>query len=86
MRTIEDTRAAGVASTSLHTSPRWLLPIPEACTGLGVGRSTLYEMAARGDVQIVRVGRRALVPVASIEAYVERLRAGKEVDDPTPAA
>ena len=60
--------------------PRWLLPIPAACAGLGVGRSMLYEMAARGDVQIVRVGRRALVPVASIEAYVNRLRAG---DDPT---
>jgi hypothetical protein len=34
----------------------------------------LYEMAARGDVEVVRIGRRALVPVASIEAYVDRLR------------
>lgn len=65
------------------TTPRWLLPIPDACVGLGVGRSTLYEMAARGDVQIVRVGRRALVPVASIEAYVQRLRSA---DEPSPAA
>lgn len=65
-------------------SPRWLLPILDACTGLGVGRSTFYELAARGDVQIVRIGRRALVPVSSIESYVERLRAGR-TDDP-PAA
>jgi len=59
--------------------PRWLLPIPDACAGLGVGRSMLYEMAARGDVQIVRIGRRALVTVSSVDAYVDRLRAG---DDP----
>ncbi len=58
--------------------PRWLLPIPDTCAGLGIGRSMLYEMAARGDVEIVRVGRRALVTVSSIEAYVDRLRAGDD--------
>ncbi len=55
-------------------APRWLLPIPDACAGLGVGRSTLYELAAAGEIEIVRVGRRALVPVDSCEAYVEKLR------------
>jgi len=59
---------------------RWLLAIPAACASLGIGRSTLYELAANGDVQIVRVGRRALVPVASIESYVERLRANHGAD------
>jgi len=71
-----DGRRKRMATVEESAPPRWLLPIPQACSSLGVGRSTLYELAARGDVQIVRVGRRALVPVASIEAFVERLRAG----------
>ncbi len=70
------------ATETLPREHRWLLGIPEACAGLGVGRSTLYELAARGEIEIVRVGRRALVPVASIESYVERLRAS----DGVPAA
>lgn len=70
-------------SSTTDTAPRWLLSIPEACAGLGVGRSMLYEMISRGDVEIVRIGRRALVPVSSLDAYVERLRAS---DDPVPAA
>ena len=61
-------------TTTTDISPRWLLSIPEACKGLGVGRSTFYEMIARGDVEVVRIGRRALVPVAAIEAYVQGLR------------
>lgn len=61
------------------TVPRWLLPIPEACAGLGIGRSTVYELHAAGELEIVRVGRRALVPVDSIESYVERLRAAASV-------
>ena len=60
--------------------PRLLLPIPETCTTLGVGRSTVYAMAGRGDIEIVRIGRRALVPMASIEAYVARLRAVRAAD------
>jgi len=68
------------AMETLPREHRWLLGIPEAAAALGVGRSPLYELAARGDVQIVRVGRRALVPVASIESYVERLRANDGAD------
>jgi excisionase family DNA binding protein len=53
---------------------RWMVGIPEAYAGLGVGRSTFYELVARGDMEVVRVGRRVLVPVDAIEAYVQRLR------------
>lgn len=70
MQITEDTTAA---------APRWLLPIPAACAGLGVGRSTLYELAAASDVEFVRIGRRTLVTAASLEAYVDRLRAAGSV-------
>lgn len=64
-------------TAEIETAPRqWLLPIKDTCTALGIGRSTVYELAAQGEIQIVRVGRRALVPASSIDAYVERLRNG----------
>lgn len=72
-----------LGTTEDPPTPRWLLPIPEACAGLGVGRSTLYELAAAGELEIVHIGRRALVPVGAIAAYVERLRGSSE---PQPAA
>ncbi len=53
----------------------WLLDIPEACAALRIGRSTLYELAKRGEIEVVHVGRRALVPAASVDAFVGRLRA-----------
>ncbi len=71
--------------TPPQTSPRLLLPILDAAATLGVGRSMLYELAARGEVEIVKIGTRALVPLASCEAYVERLRTGSTAGT-TPAA
>lgn len=66
------------------STPRWLLPISEAHKGIGVSRSTLYEMVSRGEIEVVHIGRRALIPVSSLDAFVERLRA--EQRDGAPAA
>lgn len=63
------------SATQMRARERWLLPVPEACAGLGVGRSTLYALAKRGDIEMVHVGSRALVPAASIDAFVSSLRA-----------
>ena len=55
--------------------PPLLLPIVGAARLLGIGRSTVYELIASGELEVVHIGRSARVPVAAIEAYVERLRA-----------
>ena len=41
----------------------------------GIGRSMLYELLGRGELESVKVGRRRFVPAAAIDAYVARLRA-----------
>lgn len=41
-------------------------------------RPTVYKMAARGDIEIVNIGRRAYVTRASIDAYLDRIGAGAE--------
>jgi excisionase family DNA binding protein len=53
---------------------RLLLAIPEAARALGIGRSTLYELIAAGDIEIVHIGRSARVTVAGLHEFVERRR------------
>ena len=46
----------------------FLLPIPATCEALGIGRSKVYELINAGQLEIVKIGRRTLVRVASIRA------------------
>jgi excisionase family DNA binding protein len=56
------------------SGPRLLLTVREAAHALGVGRSTAYELVNAGELEVVHIGRACRVPVAVVEAYVERLR------------
>jgi len=38
------------------------LSIPEAAKMLGISKSLAYELAARGDLRTIRLGRRIVVP------------------------
>jgi len=40
--------------------------VPEAARLLGVSPALAYELIARGDLKAVRLGRRLVVPVASL--------------------
>lgn len=53
-----------------------LVPIPEACERLQLGRSTVYRLMDSGELASVTVGRRRLIPAAALEAFVARLTAG----------
>lgn len=52
-----------------------LLTVREAAALLRLGRSTVYELIADGELETVHVGRCARVPLAAVESFVERLRA-----------
>ena len=56
-------------------SPEQLLtPIPDACAVLGkVSRTTVYELANRGELVKVNIGRRGFITTESLVAYVDRL-------------
>ncbi len=49
---------------------RQTLTIGEAAARLGIGRSPAYGMARRGEIPARRLGRRFLVPVAALEAWL----------------
>lgn len=66
--------------------PRLLHPIPDARAVIGgIGRSKFYELVAAGEIEVVHVGRRTLVPDEALTAYVARLRAASGTGD-RPAA
>ncbi len=49
---------------------RPVLTVPEAGALLGLGRSGSYEAAARGDLPVLRVGRKMLVPTARLRVML----------------
>ena len=49
--------------------------IPDACAALGVGKSTIYKLAAEGKVKLVRIAGRTVVP----ESEIVRLAAGQPI-------
>jgi excisionase family DNA binding protein len=51
-----------------------LLDVREAASVLGIGRSTLYELIADGEIEVVHIGRAARVPVAALHEFVDRCR------------
>jgi excisionase family DNA binding protein len=61
-----------------------LLRIEEAAKRLGIGRSLMYRLVVRGEVQSVPLGRLRRIPAEALREYVERLRV--EASGKSPAA
>ena len=51
-----------------------LLTIPQAAAAIGIGRSHIYQMLARGQLEAVKVGRRRLIIAQSVKDFVASLR------------
>lgn len=49
-----------------------LLRMEEAARRLALGRATLYEIVARGEIPVVRVGRAIRIPVAALDDWAQR--------------
>jgi excisionase family DNA binding protein len=49
-----------------------LLDVVEAACRLGVGRTTMYDLLKRGEIVPIRIGRRVLIPSASLDTWVDR--------------
>jgi excisionase family DNA binding protein len=47
--------------------------IDEAFLALSIGRTQLFDLLRRGEITSVKIGRRRLIPAASLDAYVARL-------------
>ena len=56
----------------VDNTDRVLLKADEVARRLSLGRATVYQMIASGELRTVRRGRAVRVPVRSIDEWVER--------------
>ncbi len=47
------------------------LSVPRAGQILGLGRAASYEAAKRGEIPVIAIGRRKLVPVRALEEMLK---------------
>jgi excisionase family DNA binding protein len=66
-------RKETVVSDSLISDSQLLVTPEEAARRLSVGRTTIYELMASGQLQSVNIGRCRRVPVSSLSSFVNRL-------------
>jgi excisionase family DNA binding protein len=52
--------------------------VDEAFRQLSIGRTQGYELLRSGEIESVKIGRRRLVPAASLNAYLDRLVADQQ--------
>ena len=59
------------------------LTTQQACARYPIGKTTLFQLIASGDIESCLVGRRRVIIAASVEAYFDRLAnssAGRHTD------
>jgi excisionase family DNA binding protein len=58
------------------TVEQLLYKIEASAGALGIGRSKMFELITRGEIETVQIGRSRRVPAQALEDYVARLREG----------
>lgn len=56
-----------IPSTERSPYEKYAYGIDEACQLLSIGRTSLYEMAKRNEIQLIKVAGRTLVPRSELE-------------------
>jgi excisionase family DNA binding protein len=49
------------------------IPVDEAARRAGIGRSSLYEAINRGELPLRKAGRRSLIRVDDLKAWIDAL-------------
>ena len=60
---------------------RLTLSVAEAAKCLGICRNSAYEAIARGEIPVIRVGKRLLVPKAALEIMLAASKPTNNDDD-----
>ena len=53
--------------------PPLALGIDDAAVAIGVARSALYAIVARGEIESFKLGRRRLILAKNLDAYINRV-------------
>ena len=55
------------ARDSAAPTDRYAFPINDACLALGIKRTSLYDLAKKGQLKLIKIAGRTLVPRSEIE-------------------
>ena len=66
-------------------SQQLLVTMEEGAQMLGCGRTAIYELVRRGEIESIKLGRSRRIPMNALEAFVQRLRQ-EQADDTLPDA
>jgi excisionase family DNA binding protein len=58
---------------------RYCMTVPEAARRLGISRNFGYELVRRGQLPVIRFGKRLLIPKVALEKMLEE---GARVNNP----
>jgi excisionase family DNA binding protein len=64
-------QAAGTLTAQNQSAPTLALSVEQACEALGVSWDT-WRAHIEPDVRLVRLGRRKLIPVSELQAWLDR--------------
>jgi excisionase family DNA binding protein len=45
--------------------------IPDACRRIGIGRTTIYELISAGELRVIKLGNRTLIPESELQRFIE---------------
>ena len=57
-------------------SDRRTISVPQAGAQLGLGKNASYAAVKRGEIPVVKIGRRLLVPREAVDRLLEQAMAG----------
>jgi len=55
----------------MENSQKYVLSVEDAGKRLGLSRPSAYQAVKRGELPVIRIGRRLLVPVAALDKMLE---------------
>jgi Helix-turn-helix domain len=70
----DETGETTVSLTNISDHERLAYTINDFCRMIGLGRSTVYAMIAKGDVKVSQIGCRKLIPHSEAIALLDRSR------------
>ena len=54
---------------------RQTVTVPEAARRLGIGRNSGYDAVKAGELPVIRIGKRLLVPKAALDRLLDPIKA-----------
>ena len=78
MRNIKDRAAGFYAGAVAEIPPALAVSIRQACRLTGLSRSTLYNYARRGQLKLLKAGRRTLILPAELERFLVEITSSAE--------